>query len=108
LPATGTASLDALLFGVASVPFAPLSAMRAVLLICVTLLASGSSTVTTKRTELLPFGGMLPKSIRHTLPALMFGLHDQPTGLNVALNVVPVGTTSVMNALGAVTPPVFV
>lgn len=97
----------ALLPGVGSAPFAPLSLMRALLTICVTPDAIVLLTMTTNLSELdVPAGnGFGVRSKVHVLFALLFGAHDHPAVLCADTKVVFAGTTSVILALGAAIPP---
>src|SRR6476659_1806448 len=93
---SGVVSLPLLLPGVGSAPFAPLSAMLAVLEICVVPPGTEAATVTAN----VAFWGPLPPTREpmasvQVEPALLFGAHTQPAVLAPALNVVLAGTVSV-------------
>ena len=96
-----------LLPGVGSAPFAPLSLMRALLVICVPPDAIVLLIMTTNLTELdVPDGnGFGVRSKVHVLFALLLGAHDHPAVLCADIKVVFAGTTSVILALGAAMPP---
>ena len=72
------------------------------------VLLKGRLTVTANRTVFLPLAGTSPSVLVHLLPALLFGLHNQPLVLSDDAKTVLAGTVSVIIALGAVTLPTFV
>src|SRR5882724_4924204 len=90
-------TLPELFVGVGSEPLAPSSAMLAVLSIWVTLAARGLSTVTAKVAVWLPPPAASEPTARVQVePALLLGVQTQPGVLAPALNVVWVGTVSVI------------
>ena len=101
-------SLAVLLPGVGSAPFVPSSATLAVLLTCVTPAGTGLSTVTAKvALPGAPPAASAPSARVQVLPALPSGVQAQPAVLAPALNVVAVGTVSVITTPVAVMPPTF-
>ena len=104
---TGVVSLPELLAGVGSTPFAPLSEIVAVLLICVTPAGTGLLTVTAKVAEPFALLASAPTFNVQVEPALLFGTQDHPGVLVAALKVVLAGTVSVITMPAAAPVPVL-
>src|SRR5689334_16956175 len=103
---TGVVSFELLLPGTESAPFAPSSAIEAVLEICATPAATGFTTVTAK-VAVSPLAPVVtpPMASVQVEPALLFGTHPQPAVLAPALNVEFAGTVSVSTTPVAETAP---